>query len=121
MNRSADVLFFKRHAGYSIAPGETREQGRLRCARALADAEARGRDAGLSFEWSVDPDSDSSDWCDEMPTWQVWQCYAHDESGAVVAYMGAVDFGRDGSPHSDPYRRVVEAELAAEALSRANS
>lgn len=112
---NAYTLFFYKHAGFSVRPGETQEDGRARCARALADAEAKGREAGLSFDWSIDHDADSRDYA-KGPRYEQWQCACLDENGKAVAYLGWIDFGREGSPHSDPYRRVVEAELAMEAL-----
>lgn len=114
---NADQKFFYENAGYSYNPAtETQDEGRTRCARELADAEARGRDAGLSFDWSVDQDSDSRDHA-KGARYELWQCVCYDAEGKAVAYLGAVDFGRNGSPHSDNYRRVVEAELAQEAIS----
>jgi hypothetical protein len=111
--------FFRRHAGFSYnAQTETKAQGRARCARELVAAELRGRDIGLSFSWSIDPDTDSSDFCDDNPHWSLWQCLAYDANGQIVASLGGVDFGRNETPHSDPYRRVVEAELASEVLAR---
>jgi len=112
----ADTRFFYVHAGWSYGPGETPDEGRQRCARELAIAERKARAAGLSFDWEVDPEGTSADWSDERPEWEQYMCTAYDANGDAVAYLGAVDFGRDGSPHSDPYRRVVEAELASEAL-----
>lgn len=112
----ADTRFFYVNAGWSYGPGETPDEGRRRCAAALATAERKGRAAGLSFSWEIDPDSTSADWSDERPAWAQYQCTAYDADGGAVAYLGGIDFGRDGSPHSDSYRRVVEAELAAEAL-----
>lgn len=51
--------------------------------------------------------------------WQctAWQCEG-DDMGALTyrASLGGIDFGRDGEPWGNPYRRVVEAELALEAL-----
>ena len=108
--------FFYEHAGYSYGPGETPEQGRERCAKALAAAERRASEEGWSFQWEVDQHSDSSDWCDEQPAYSVWDCVARDVAGEVRASLGAIDFGCDGEPWDDPYRRVVEAELALEGL-----
>jgi hypothetical protein len=112
--------FFWKHAGYSYNPtaGETPEQGRKACAVALATAERAGSDAGLSFSWDIDRDGDSSDFSDESPAWSLWYCLCRDSDGAVVASLGAVDFGRDGEPWGSDYRRVVEAELASEATSK---
>jgi hypothetical protein len=127
--------FFLKHAGHSHNPAtESPMQGRVRCARQLAVVERKARDAGISFEWG--PDSyPSSEWIadDEdggknRDPWGTWYCSAigpRDEEyslndsrgqGEVLANLGGIDFGRDGEPWGDPYRRVVEAELALEAL-----
>lgn len=109
--------FFFRHAGYSYNPAtETKQQGRAKCAKALADAEKRARETGVSFEWSIDPHSRASDWRDDGEDYAQWQCVAHDETGDVRASLHGIDFGPDGEPWGDPYRRVVEAELSAEFL-----
>lgn len=109
--------FFLRNAGFSYDPKtETADDGRRRHARDLANAERRGARAELSFGWSIDPDNDSSEWCDEPPAYEQWACVCRDANGIAVASLGGIDFGRDGLPYSDPYRRVVEAELAQEAL-----
>jgi hypothetical protein len=113
--------FFYEHAGYSVKQGETREQGRRRCARELERAERDGSDAGLSFEWKVDRDMDSSDWTDETPAWATWNCCCRDANGEIVASLCGIDFGRDGEPWGNPYRRVVEAELASEGLHNATA
>lgn len=115
--------FFHKHAGYSWTPGkETKAQGRARCAKALAAAEKAARESGAWFDWSIDPCASSADWIERgkdggpgRKPWQVWQCAMYDESGACVASLHSIDFGRDGEPYGDPYRRVVEAELASEA------
>lgn len=112
---NADQKFFYDNAGYSWNPAtETQDEGRTRCAVELADAEAKGREAGLSFDWSIDHDADSRDHA-KGKRYDLRQCVCYDAEGEAVAYLGAVDFGRNGSPHSDNYRRVVEAELAQEA------
>lgn len=115
---SEAVRFFYIHAGWSYNPArETSDKGRRRCASELAMAESCGRPAGLSFEWSIDPDVTSEDWSDERPAWRQWQCHCFDRRGESVGYLGGIDFGPEGSPSGDPYTRVVEAELAREALS----
>lgn len=116
--------FFYREAGYSYDPKkETKAQGRRRCARILADAERRASEAGISFQWEIDMGASSADWIadDEdggrnKDPWAVWECVARDGSGKVIASLCGIDFGRDGEPWGDPYRRVVEAELALEGL-----
>jgi len=116
--------FFLKHAGYSHNPAtETHMQGRIRCARQLAAAERWARDAGYSFSWDID-DYLSSEWIADnedggrnRSPWQTWCCIAHDANGKVQSILGGIDFGRDGKPWSDPYKRVVEAELASEVQS----
>ncbi len=112
---TADQQFFFDHSGYSHNPAtETPEQGRTRCAVNLAAAEAFGRAAGLSFQWSMDEDIDSSEWSDDPEPWATWKCLCYDSEGHVCQALCGIDFGRDGSPYADPYARVVMAELAAE-------
>jgi len=113
---TADERFFFEYDGYSRNSDESEFQGRTRCARASADAERRGREAGLSFRWEIDREIDSSTFSDEKPAWQLWICVAYDAKGNVVESLCGIDFGRDGSPYSSHYRRCVEAGLAAEAL-----
>lgn len=113
--------FFLAQAGYSYAPDkETPMQGRIRCAKSLAYAERCARDAGASFDWSQD-DQTSAEWISDdndggrnRDPWYTWVCLARDANGKVFASLGGIDFGRDGEPWGDPYRRVVEAELACE-------
>jgi hypothetical protein len=105
--------FFYQHAGYSIGPGETKRQGRSRGAKVLAAAEKRAQDADVTFHWEVD-ELDSSEWSDEEPAYQQWCCIARTADGKIFASLGGIDFGRDKEPWGDPYRRVVEAELATE-------
>ena len=111
--------FFMKHAGYSYRKGETKMQGRIRCARSMAKDEAEAQRRGFSYAWSLDRDIDSSDWCDDEPAWQTWQCCMLNNEGRIVASMHGIGFGRDGSPWGDTYRRVVEAELCADGLTNA--
>lgn len=107
--------FFMRHAGYSYNPAtQTPLQGRIECSKMLARAERWASDYGFSFEWSIDPEIDSSDWSDEADPWQCWCCVMRDQNGTSLQSLCGIDFGRDGRPWGDPYRRVVEAELACE-------
>lgn len=116
------AAYFARHAGFSFDPlTETREAGRLRCARALASAETRARELGYSFRWEIDPDVTSEDWCSPRQDggkyrdpWETWVCEILGPDGELVGCLGGVDFGRNGSPWGQAYRRVVEAELALE-------
>lgn len=111
------AAFFYEWAGTSYVPGvETMEQGKRRGASALADAERIAREAGCSFEWTIDPDADSSCWSDDPEPWDQWQLIVRGPDGEVLTSLGGVDFGRDGEPWGDPYRRVCEAECALEVL-----
>jgi len=121
--------FFLHHAGYSYDPAtQSPMQGRIQNARALAKAERQARDAGYSFEWGID-DTLSSDWIEDdedggrnCNPWRTWYCCARGpEQGRAVASLCGIDFGRDGTPWGDPYRRVFEAELALEALREVQS
>lgn len=115
MDREA-FTFFREHAGSSHRPGrETEAQGRARGAQALAYAEARARVLGAVFVWQHDDIGSSSFLTHEDGgPWALWQCLCYGSSGRVLASLSGIDFGCDGSPYSDPYSRVVEAELALE-------
>ena len=110
------VQFFILNAGFSYNPAtETPAQGRYRGARKLAAAESRASREGYSFDW-MPSDIVSSDFCDDEPAWQLWDCLMRDPAGHVVGSLSAIDFGRDTEPWGQDYRRVVEAEIACEAL-----
>lgn len=107
MNRRA-FQFFHREAGYVV--GE--------CAigaKALADAEAYAADAGWSVEWSpeescncaYDHNAPGIYCCDGS---DCWVAVLRNEDGTVLASLGCI------CEPSDSYRRVVEAELASEAM-----
>lgn len=109
----SDEEFFYAHAGYSYDPKrETPEQGRRRCAKALARAEDYAQSLGWTFKWDHEPDADLS-WMDEeerAKPHEVLCCVLRDASGDVRASLGnIVDADRN-------YGRVVEAELALEAM-----
>lgn len=99
------VNFFYEHASYSYDPNtETPDEGRKRTARALAKAEVDGLNAGMLVTWYED---------EEEPGHYLAVCRAKDVIGRYeqVASLGGVDADWDS-----PYRRVVTAELFAEAL-----
>lgn len=109
------AAFFYKHAGYGYDPKkETKDQGRKRGARLLAEAEANARSLGYTFEWVEDEYTDSSDFDDGDP-YPVWNCVMLNQGGKRVQSLSGIDFGRDKEPHG-PYMRVVEAELALEQL-----
>ncbi len=115
-NRDA-VAFFHDHAGWSYDPrSETPEEGRMRCARGLAAAEAWASNAGVRYEWRHESEPvDRSGIEHDGPLWEV---LAHLD-GQVVGSCGVIDLGRDGDPWHDPYARVCEADLAADAMRNA--
>jgi len=108
------VKFFYDHAGYSYKTGmETPEQGRKRCARALANAEEQAFMSSWTYEWK-------DDWsvCSHVQEFDTYTeepntcqgCILRNEAGEVLASLWCID---DADAN---YRRVVEAELALEAL-----
>lgn len=116
MNAQNDAVeFFYKYAGWSYNPGtETPEQGRRRSARELARAELLAIDNGWEFEWR---DDWSVDHVDEFEFYEnggpesCESCTLYSAEGEVLASLGCIDDA------TDEYRRVVEAELAQEALS----
>ena len=107
------VKFFMKHAGVSYQPGkETRAQGTRRGAKALARAEQYAEEQGWKVEWEYDQDEyQMGDAETEMPN-EVLVAVLEDADGHVLKSLGGI-----GDP-SDSYRRVVEAELALEAMPR---
>lgn len=107
--------FFYEHAGWGYHPDrETPEQGRVRGARRLAEAEAWAKREGLSWRWEEDEDA-----VDSEGEWADWPCYwaaLRDADGEILASLGGVMFADKGDETSDPYARVVTAELALEVM-----
>jgi hypothetical protein len=112
---TTDQFFFYQNAGYSYDPKtETAEQGRLRCAVELAEAEAIGQRLGYVFEWDRDECPDLSWMSDEEREQEneVLCCRISDPDNtrySLASLCGITDPDRN-------YRRVVEAELASEAI-----
>jgi len=110
-----EQLFFYTHAGYSYDPKtEIREQGRIRCAIELADAEATAQRLGYEYEWDYDQCPDLSWMSDEVrqQEHEVLCCRIVDPENrrySLASLCGITD------PDSG-YRRVIEAELAQEAI-----
>lgn len=93
--------FMREHAGYSYRPSiETESEGRVRCCLELARAEHALAQAPVYVEWTDDPDS----YQEEGPH---WVACLYDSAGELLGSLGGID-----APEGDPYRRVVEAELA---------
>lgn len=108
--------FFWENGGYGYSQNQTPEEGRKACAITLADAARKAFDNNYSFEWEQD-DITNQDFEDsEGGPYYLWCCICRDDTGKVLASLCGIDFGRDKSPWGEPYRRVVEAELALEAI-----
>lgn len=104
-----DVRFFREHGGGVV--GEA-TQGAL----SLARAEREMRRRGWTVEWRDDPDADWS-WLDQpgfekekVKDHEVYGAVLRDRHGTVLASLWGI-FDPDAK-----YQRVVEAELASEAL-----
>lgn len=93
--------FFLDNAGYCSPPG------RAACALSLARAEMAAGVEGLAFRWEYDDvpwDGEG-----EAPS-EVLGCIAEDGEGNHLASLWGI-----GDP-DDGYRRLIEAQLAAESL-----
>lgn len=126
---SDSVRFFYEHAGYSYSPadGETAEQGHLRTARSLAEAEREAIERGWWVGTETDPEGPMED-----DAGSVEACESGEYVCLVVSLLGS-DTDADSLMRAptvltsvgnvivpsddDPYVRVVGAELAAEVLS----
>jgi hypothetical protein len=101
--------FFREHAGYIV--GHSAES-----ALSLARAELLAASRGMRFEWSAEdwPETTATDEqiarIDAGETVYLY-CLARLD-GEIVGSLGGIEVYNSG----DPYCRVVEAELALEAL-----
>ena len=110
--------FFYDHAGYSYdAKTETAQQGRIRCARAMAIAEEQAANLDWCFCWEPDEqgcigcDCKSDDCkCSTGEDHETLCCLVRDYEGNTLASLGGI------CGATPQYSRVVEAELACEAL-----
>lgn len=107
--KQAAYLFFLKHAGYSMAQGETQRAGRSRSARELAKAERDAAALGFTFEWTDDWSCNHEKEFSYTPH-ACESCVCYDGDSNVVASLGCIDDA------TREYRRMVEAELAMEAL-----
>lgn len=104
--------FFYENAGFSYRPDETPEQGRARCARVLAMAEKKL----IIGPYFVSHEPDDQPWDGDVPydgpLWIVslWNVADTTEPVRLASLSGVA------CEESDPYMRVVAAELAAEHL-----
>ena len=127
-----DVRFFYANGGFSYNPtSETAEQGRLRGAVARAKAEdwAKSRfgddlypePGDLWFTWEIDEEYNPDDY--DVPDMSEigWVCILNQWDAKAgqwrpLQILCGITFGVNGYPDGDPYKRVVEAELALEAM-----
>jgi len=108
--------FFAEHAGYSYDPTtETAETGQARRGRELAAAESTAAAAGVEYRWTYDDITSADHDTSGDEPYPLWVCSAMLEGTAVASLCG-IDLGPAGRPCSDPYARVVRAELACEAF-----
>ena len=122
---NAAVEFFKAQAGYGYNPEtETPDEGKQRCAEQLAQAETLAKQLGYFAVWEQDQDGcvgcdcQSPDCaCSNGDEHECLVCLLYDGSKPLdegvmwpVASLGSV------CQPSREYMRVVEAELALEAL-----
>ncbi len=124
--------FFYHSAGYSYDPRtESPVVGRMLCALNLASAEQWADDVGATFDWSDDPDpaeyqDNAGKWrtapamictmylpCEECPHDVVEWCRHSLESHIAACLCSIIESDDPGERAA--YRRVVSAELAAEA------
>jgi hypothetical protein len=95
--------FFLESAGYCSPPG------RAACALALARAERDGELHGLEFWWEDDQEA----WDGDGPAPRyLLNCVCVDADGKPLAALCGIGL----NDTADDYRRVVQAELAADAL-----
>jgi hypothetical protein len=106
--------FFYDYAGTSYNPEtETLRDGRVRGARELAEAERKLKESDAWVGWLDDPEPLSGDCYDGTQYGYEALLLTLDSPGVVRTL--AARCGID-APEGDPYRRVIEAELAFESL-----
>lgn len=105
------IQFFQEWAGWCTPPGK------MACARSLAQAEADADLLGFTFEWVIDEDGcigcdcgDKRCKCSSGAEHETLACVCRDNKGAVLASLCGI------CEPSREYKRVVQAELAVEAL-----
>ena len=119
----AATAFFYKHAGWASREGLTAAQNRgvrRANARSLAEAEAEAERRGWKVAWEDDPSGwDSLGDVDPSEVSEVLSAVLKDDDGRALASLGSIAFGKGQSVEADRrYGRVIEAELALEALLR---
>lgn len=104
------VKFFTENGGYRQRPNESETVARRRSAESLARAEQYAFDHDWRVDWVVDPEPyEMGDAEDEVPK-EVFGAVLYDAAGKPLDSLWGI-----GDPTRE-YRRVVEAELALEAM-----
>lgn len=109
---SRAVDFFRKHASHAVRPGESKARAKTRAAQALVRAEAEAEARGWTVDWEDDPEPWEGDV--ERP-FEVLTAVLRDAGGRALASLGGIGMTGVRKTDSD-YRRVVEAELADEAI-----
>lgn len=106
------IRFFAKHGGYCEPPG------RMACAKALAEAEVLAEELELTVKWEYEanPDLDFDFERDrrdfESGRFDILMASIDTDCGDMLAHLGRIWI----RPDDHAYRRVVEAELFAEAI-----
>lgn len=115
--------FFYEYAGFSYNPAtETVEDGKRRGARQLATAEREAKEHDLEIVWSRDGESELDDAGTKYADWPHFQVIVYGSDGEILSSLSSIMLADQTDPwlseaYRDPYARVVEAEVASEALS----
>lgn len=111
--------FFYDNGSYSYSGTQTPEQGHIESAKALANAESLAAERGLIFEWMQDDEPCIGCECgsDDCPCFtgephmvEVCELWNENHDDCIASLCGICEA-------TSEYRRVIEAELALEALS----
>lgn len=117
--------FFYRNAGYSRAMDEPAYSGKTRGAILLADAEAHAERHDWVYRWEIDADADITPTDSYFVSGaEHWECVLFNQDDEILASLCSIDLGFDkhgyaNHPNDQPYARVVQAELASEAMGAA--
>ena len=112
---AAAVQFFMANAGSGQKPGATKAQAKRRNAVALAEAESEAASRGWRVKWEHDEEEYQMGDAEEERPFEVLSAVLYDGEGNVLGSLGGI--GMSGNAAKDrAYGRVVEAELASEAL-----
>jgi hypothetical protein len=109
--------FFYENAGASCKPPQTWAEGTLEGALKLAAAETWARRNGYRFHWTQ-CDTTSQEFSSRRPFYPLQACCLVDPEGRLdwAHSLHGIDFGRENPEPHGAYVRVVEAELALDAM-----